>query len=409
MNIASVISSAKKAFGFPAAQKAYSLNSPKFADLIGFRPTYSGINIGGQSALYVPAVLQAVRLISETIGSLPCKLYRETPTGKEEAKDHPAYKLVHSRANEEVGAGRLRELLTRNALLHGSGFARLHRDPDDRPFELYRIKHGCTTVMEDDITGFLTYRVSDPDGTRVFSHADILHISAFDGVSPIAYGKEAIGLAAILERDGAQFFNSGRRPSGIIANDKPLGGDAGAQTVGNIRKSFREWQKGASGDPLILDSGWKYDQPAMTSTDAQFIENRLEQINEIARIFGVPPHLLFQLERATWSNAEQMGASFLQLCLRPWLDRWQDAYATVLLTEEERDTYYFEFVVDDLLRADAAARAEIFGKLIAARVFTPNEVRAAMNMSPLPGGDELTNPHTTSSAAPAPAPAKENA
>nr|WP_280636251.1 MULTISPECIES: phage portal protein [unclassified Rhizobium] len=198
-----------------------------------------------------------------------------------------------------------------------------------------------------------------------------------------------------MERHASQFFGSGARPSGIITNEKPQGGEAGALAIGNILKSWRKWKSSANGDPLLLDSGWKFEQPAMTSTDAQFIENRLEQINEIARVFGVPPSMLFQLERATWSNAEQMAASFLQLCLRPWLDKWQDAYATVLLTDEERDTLYFEFVIDDLQRADAAGRAEIFGKLVAMRAMTPNEVRAAMNLPALPGGDELQNPYTT--------------
>jgi len=167
--------------------------------------------------------------------------------------------------------------------------------------------------------------------------------------------------------------------------------------VKKIRDRFRAAAANGFDTPLILDDGWIYQQMAFSSTDAQFIENRVEQINEIARIFGVPPHMLYQLDRATWSNAEQMAASFLQLCLRPWLDRWQDAYATVLLTEEERDSLYFEFVVDDLQRTDAAARAEIFSKLIAARVMTPNEVRAAMNLPALDGGDELANPYTTTS------------
>src|SRR5690606_8630889 len=213
--------------------------------------------------------------------------------------------------------------------------------------------------------------------------------------APAQAGRKAIGLAMTLERHGEQFFASGARPSGIISNEKPAGSEAGAKTVGNILKQWRAWQESASGDPLILDGGWKYDQPAMTSTDAQFIESRLEQINELARIFGVPPSMLYQLDRATWGNAEQMAASFLQLCLRPWLDRWQDAYATVLLSEAEQDSHYFEFVIDDLQRADAAGRAEIFGKLVAMRAMTPNEVRAAMNLPAMPGGDELANPYTS--------------
>lgn len=172
--------------------------------------------------------------------------------------------------------------------------------------------------------------------------------------------------------------------------------DAGTKTIANILRDYRAaFSGGKQNRPLMVPAGYRYQQIALASTDAQFIENRLEQINEVARIFGVPPHMLYQLERATWSNAEQMAASFLQLCLRPWLDKWQDAYATVLLTDEERDTFYFEFVIDDLQRADAAGRAEIFGKLVAMRAMTPNEVRAAMNLPALPGGDELANPYTT--------------
>jgi len=204
----------------------------------------------------------------------------------------------------------------------------------------------------------------------------------------------------LLERHAAQFFGSGTRPSGIITNEKPQGGEAGSKAIAGILKSYRQWRSEGNGDPLVMDAGWKFDQPTMKSTDAQFLEHRLEQVNEIARIFGVPPHMLFQLSRATWSNAEQMGASFLQLCLRPWLDRWQDAYHTALLSDDEQDNLYFEFVIDDLQRADAAGRADIFGKLVAMRAMTPNEVRAAMNLPALPGGDELANPYTTGTATP---------
>ncbi|MGK9054204.1 phage portal protein [Neorhizobium petrolearium] len=407
MNFAGIVSSAKKALGLPVEQKAYSLNSPDFADLIGFRPTYSGTNIGGQSALYVPAVLQAVRLISETIGSLPCKLYRETKDGKEAAKGHSAYRIVHKRANEWTGAGDLRTCLTADALIHGNGFALVVRYPDGRSYELHRLKPGKVAVLEDNVTGAPVYRVSEATGTRDYPHTEVLHIPSFLATSPISFGKEGIGLAATLERHGAQFFGSVARPTGIISNDKPQGSESGAKTMANVRASFNEWQKG--GGPLILDNGWTYDAPAMTSTDAQFLENRLEQVREIARIFGVPPTMLFELTRGTWSNTEQMGAQFLQLCLRPWLDRWTDAMTTVLLGEDQQDNHYFEFVVDDLLRADAAARTANMTALVTNRIMTPNEARAILNLQPLPGGDELSNPHTTSNAVPAPAPAKEPA
>lgn len=388
-------------------RKAYSLVDKLTENIFGIRPTYTGTNISGTSALYIPAVLQAVRLISETIGSLPCKVYRETTDGKEAAKDHTAYRIAHKRANEWTGAGELRTALTADALIHGNGFAKVVRYPDGRPFEFHRLNPAKVQILEDGVTGAPVYRVSEKTGLRDYHFSEILHVPSFLGTSPVSFGKDAIGLAATLERHGAQFFGSGARPSGVITNEKPQGSEAGAKTIANIKTSFREWQDGSKTDPLIMDAGWKYEQPTMTSTDAQFLEHRLEQVREISRIFGVPPHLLFELSRATWSNAEQMGASFLQLCLRPWLDRWQDAYATVLLTEDEQDTHYFEFVVDDLLRADAAARTTNMTALVTNRIMTPNEVRAVLNLQPLPGGDELINPHTTSNTAPTPAAEKE--
>lgn len=385
-----------KALGFGSEQKALPLSDPGIMELFGVVPSASGVSVTASTALRVPAVLHAVRLISETIGSLPCKLYREEGDSKEAASDHGGNRLVHNRANPWTSAGQLRVELTTDALLHDAGYAEVVRVGDDKPAELHRLAPGSVQRrFEDD--GEPYYLVQRERGRQErLSYRDVLYVPAFGGVSPVALDKDAIGVGMVLERHASQFFGSGARPTGIITDESPISDDAsGARTITNIRKSWRVWQASNNGEPLILDKGRKYEAQTMPSTDAQFIENRLEQINEIARIFGVPPHMLFQLERATWSNAEQMAASFLQLCLRPWLDRWQDAYATVLLTEDEQDDLYFEFVIDDLQRADAAGRAEIFGKLVAMRAMTPNEVRAAMNLPALDGGDELANPYTT--------------
>ncbi|CUW88466.1 phage portal protein [Rhizobium pusense] len=377
-------------------QKAMSLLDERMGELFGVLPTASGVVVTGNSAMRVPAVLQAVRLISETIGSLPCKLYREAGDSKEVAKDHPGHKITHSRANDWTSAGQLRIDLTIDALLHGAGYAQVVRASDDRPLELHRLDPSkVQRRCEDD--GEPSYLVSTDRGQVRLSYRDVLYIPAFAGVSPVKLGREAIGIGLTLEKHTSNLFSDGARPSGMFWSENSVPDtDAGTKTIANILRDYRAaFSGGKQNRPLMVPAGYRYQQIALASTDAQFIENRLEQINEVARIFGVPPHMLYQLERATWSNAEQMAASFLQLCLRPWLDKWQDAYATVLLTDEERDTFYFEFVIDDLQRADAAGRAEIFGKLVAMRAMTPNEVRAAMNLPALPGGDELANPYTT--------------
>lgn len=395
MNLSGIISSAKKAFGYTEEIKSALLLDPAIFPILGVVPTASGVPVTGRAALRVPAVLQAVRLISETIGSLPCKLYRETKKGNEAMPRHPANRLVHSMANGWTSAGELRVQLTIDALLNDAGYAEVVRSGDGRPLAFHRLDPHTVQRHLDPLSAEPFYIVSTANGGQVrLSYRDILEIPAFAGVSPIKFGREAIGLASTLERHGSLFFANGTRPSVIITNDKPQASEAGAKTVANIRASYADWSK--NGGPLIMDAGWTPHYPSMTSTDAQFIENRREQINEIARIFGVPPHMLFQLERATWSNAEQMAASFLQLCLRPWLDRWQDAYSIVLLTEDEQDQLYFEFDTADLERADAAGRAEIYSKSIASRWMTPNEVRARENLPPIAGGDELANPFTTS-------------
>lgn len=388
-------------------QKSIPLSDPDIREMFGGNP-HNVTQVTGTSALEIPAVLQAIRLISETIGSLPVKLYREHANVKEVAKAHTAHKIVHKRANEWTGAGTIRTQLTSDALIYGNGFARVVRYADGRPFELIRLRPDTVSVIEDSLGASPPiYRVSENGGSYEHSHTEILHIASFLNRSPTHFGSKAIGLASVLESHGSKFFTSGARPNAVISNEKGLGNEAGAAAILNMRKSFRRWMQGTTGDPLIMEGGWKYNAPALTSTDSQYVENRLEQINEIARVFGVPPHLLFQLDRATWSNAEKMGASFLQLCLRPWLDRWQEALATALLTESEQDDHWFEFTTDDLMRADAASRTANITALVTNRVMSPNEARAILNMSPLPGGNELVNPHTTSGATPIPAPEKE--
>jgi len=392
-------------FGFgskpaPIEKKTYTLSDPEAFGIFGVAPTIAGPSVSPTSAMKVPAVLQAVRLISEASGSLPCKVYRNTDDGKKVAKDHPAYKLVHGWANGWTSANLFRVQLTADALLHHGGFAFVNR-VDDKPFELIRLDPASITVKLDDETGEPVFVSGKGKGQKAYSYADILHIPAFGGIAPIRNAREAISLAIVLEKHAAQLFAGGARPASMLWNEKNTpANENGSKTIGNMLRAWRStFAEGKQGDPLILDGGWKYQQLALNSTDAQFAEMRVEQIREIARTFGVPPHMLFELSRATWSNAEQMGATFLQLCLRPWLDKWQDAYNLVLFSEDERDDYFCEFVIDDLLRADSAGRADTFGKLVSMRAMTPNEVRASMNLPAIDGGDELANPYITATPA----------
>jgi HK97 family phage portal protein len=398
------IKSLAKRLGFGSKeQKAYALTDPLASSIFGIVPTVSGANVTANSALRVPAVLQAVRLISENCGSTPVKVYEDADSGKSAAKEHPAYRIVHRAANEWTSAVEFRTQLTLDALLFGGGFGRVVRFGDGRPFELHRIAPQKVSVLGDTITGAPVYRVTDQGRSVDYSYSEILHLPAFGGVSPITLGQEAIGIAMILEREMARYFGSGSLPKSVIKFEKAVAqGPEGENTYKNILASYAStFGSGTTNTPMILPPNADLKPLSLSSSDSQFLGHRIEQVNEIARIFGVPPHLLFELNRATWSNAEQMAGSFLQLCLRPWLDRWQDAYNRVLFDEDQRDTHYCEFVIDDLQRADSGGRADIFSKLIASRVMTPNEARATMNLAPRPGGDELANPFTTTNPTPA--------
>ena len=234
---------------------------------------------------------------------------------------------------------------------------------------------------------------------------EILHISTLDGISPIDHGREAIGLALASERHLANWHSRSGRPGGYLATDDTLGADE-AQ---NILKAFLAGHTGEeAGRPAIFDKGVKYHPLATSNTDAEFFNNRIEQIREIARAFRIPPSMIFELERGTWSNVEQMAQQFLTMTLRPWLKRWQAAYARVLLSFEDRKALYIEAETKDLLTVDFAAQATAYSQYVAMRAMTPNEVRAGMNLPPMTGGDELANPYTTSGGTTAPASPKES-
>ncbi|MEP2201245.1 MAG: phage portal protein, partial [Tateyamaria sp.] len=291
-------------FGKPEA-KALTLTDPEAFGLFGMTPTATGIHVSGNSALRVPAVACAVALISETIGAMPAKVHLSAT--KEAARDRPAYKLVHDEANEWTSAGQLREMLTIDALLTGNGYAHVTRLTDGTPFELHRLDpHTVQTDYEPDGEPYYIVQTAE-QGQRRFSYRDILHVQPFGGVSPITLGREAIALSLAFEQHVASLFANGARPSGIIKSDKVLDVEAKKKIAASW---FNTHSRSNAGGTAILDEGMSYDQLSMTLADAQFAENRLEQIREIARVFRVPPTMLFELTRGTWSNTEEMARQF---------------------------------------------------------------------------------------------------
>jgi len=377
-------------------KKSAGVSAPAALEVFGVLPTTSGPSVTGFSAMRVPAVACAVSLIAETVGNLPVKLYeRET---RQALRDHPAYRLIHDEANPWTSAEALRIQITTDALLHGHGFALVVRDGLGVAQELHRLDP-ATVQIDTDNFGEPSYKVRLSDGTRTFTFRDVLHVSAFGGVSPIYLGREAIGLALAFEAHIAKLFANGARPAGILAHPGKLG-DTAKQ---NLAKSWSEIHGSSrTGGTAILDEGMVYQTITMTLTDAQFAENRLEQVREIARVFRVPPTMLFELTRGTWSNTEEMARQFLQVTLKPWLATWAAAYARCLLSDDDRAGLYVEFVTDDLTTTDTAARAAAYGQYRSMGAMTANEVRAGLNLPPHPAGDDLQNPYTTTGPSPTP-------
>ena len=333
----------------------------------------------------------AVQSVSEAIGQLPVHVYKRSGEAKERDTSHPAYPLLHDAANEWTPAATFREQITRDALLypHG-GFAFINRVDGGKPAELIRIDPEETPVA-------VTYADSEPVykiGDKQIDRQNILHIPSpsLNGCGLVHEGREAIGLAITLERHAARLFGNGARPGGVLSLK-------GVVTPDAIIKARTAWQAAHggtnSGGTAVIPSDASWQSLTFSSVDAQFLELRKFAINEIARLFRVPSHMLFELERAAFRNTEQMGNEFLTYSLMSWIKRWEGEIKLKLFTAEERATYFAEFLTDDLARADLAARMEALGKAIAARILNPNEARAMNNMPPYAGGDVFANPNTT--------------
>lgn len=378
----------------PPTPEPVTLTDPLASWLFGAQPTYSNIQVTPKTAMQVPAVALAVQTIANAVGGLPVKLYVRNGKGKEADPSHPAFTLAHDEANPWTSAAELRAQLTRDALLHDNGgFALAVRGGSGNVVEFHRLDPTTVEMKIDEATREPFYLVRE--GRRNVRHEywDILHVRN-DAGAPINLARNAIAVAIDLERHAAGLFANAARPSGILKISQK-----GDTAIANMKAVWdRTFGGRNSGGTAFLPEGTDYQALTMTSVDAQFLETRRHQVEEIARAFNVPPTMLYDLERGTWSNTAQMDQHFLNNSLKPWLKAWCWAYARVLLRPDERKTHFFEFITNDLMTLNPAERTEIYGKMVAMRAMTPNEVRAGLNMPALPGGDELANPYTTTSA-----------
>ena len=390
---------------FPLEQKSGPAPSPDWGlDAWVSSPTLSGATVTPDTAMRVPAVAASVNIIAGALGSLPAKVYRRTDDGaKLPDPSHAAHALVHRRASPHLSAARLREQLTRDALLHGNAYAFAVR-VNGQVAELVRLDPRSIQLAPDD-TGAPRFITTDAS-RRELDPADVLHIPAphsadgLGGVSPIALNREAIALAIALEAHAARLFGRGARPSGLLSFTGKLSNE--------IRPIMREsWNRAHggenSGGTAILEEGATWQPLSFTSVDNEFNAQRTAQAYEVARAFGCPPSLIGLVDRATWANSEAERRAFLSFTLSPWLGRWRAELERVLLGEDDAD-HLIDFETAAFLAPDTEARARTFATYRSAGVMTANEVRARENMPARPDGDSLASPFTTSGT---PAPTEE--
>jgi HK97 family phage portal protein len=375
---------------FGLETKAAADSWSAIAAMFGAQVTTSGgVALSAETALKVPAVNSAIRLISEAVACLDIQIKEIQPDGSEiVVKDHEALALLKGRANDWTsGFELIRDLVIDGLTDDRGGVAWVNRGANGGIFELIRYRSGVVNVDFDQDTGQPSYKI----GTRDIVAADMIHFREPFGRSPLTMAREAIGVAYVLERHAAQLFGKGARPSGALKFPQGMGEKA----VLAARKAWRDTHEadGDSGKTAILYDGADFVPFTFTSTDAQFLENRKFQILEIARCFRVPPSMVFDLDRATWGNTEQMGQEFLIYCLEPRLRALEGALERALFLGPDRGRYVVRFDRDDMTRADLATRATTINSLVASKVLSANEGREWIGLGRREGGDTYENPN----------------
>ena len=359
----------------------------------------SGKAVTERSAMQMTAVYSCVRILAEAIAGLPLHLYRYTPDGsKVKAVDHPLYLLLHDEPNPEMSSFVFRETLMTHLLLWGNAYAQIIRNGKGEVIALYPLMPNRMSVDRDE-HGQLYYtytRASDEAPTMnsmtvLLPPSDVLHIPGlgFDGLvgySPIAMAKNAIGLAIATEEYGAKFFANGAAPSGVLEHPGTI------KDPSRVREAWMSQFGGSanSGKVAVLEEGMKYTPISISPEQAQFLETRKFQINEIARIFRIPPHMVGDLEKSSFSNIEQQSLEFVKYTLDPWVIRWEQSIQRALLRPEEKKRYFAKFNVEGLLRGDYQSRMNGYAVARQNGWMSANDIRELENLDRIPaeaGGD----------------------
>ena len=364
-----------------------------------FGGTTSGKPVNEHTAMQMTAVYSCVRILAEAVAGLPLHLYKYTDNGgKEKALSHSLYFLLHDEPNPEMSSFVFRETLMTHLLLWGNAYAQIIRNGKGEVIALYPLMPNRMKVDRDSrgnlyysYTRYIDEAPALNGITVTLRPTDVLHIPGlgFDGLvgySPIAMAKNAIGLAMATEEYGAKFFANGAAPGGVLEHPG---------TIKDPQKVKDSWNMAYQGSGnahkvAVLEEGMKYQQIGISPEQAQFLETRKFQINEIARIFRVPPHMVGDLEKSSFSNIEQQSLEFVKYTLDPWVIRWEQAISRSLLSPSEKKEYFSKFNVDGLLRGDYVSRMNGYATARQNGWMSANDIRELEDLDRIPaelGGD----------------------
>jgi HK97 family phage portal protein len=343
-----------------------------------------GVVVTSESALTFSAVLGCVRVLSEGVAALPLITYERIGRGKERSIIHSLYSVLHDSPNDEMTSFQWRETSMAHCTLWGNCYSEIIADGAGRVRELWPLLPQQMTPKRTE--SGLIYEYRDPAGRLITYTADqIFHVPGLSmtglvGMSMIGIAREAIGLGLTLARHGTKLFANGARAGGVLEAPAELSDTA----YERLKTSFNEQYSGVenSGKTILLEAGTKFNNLTMPNDDAQFLQTRMFQIEEIARMFRVPPHMIGDLEHATFSNIEQQSLDFVIYSLTPWLVRWEQAISHKLFLPQERARYFSEFLTSALLRGDTMSRYTAYSSAISSGWITRNEVRQIENMNP---------------------------
>ena len=358
-----------------------------------FGPSTSGKHVNEFTAMQTTAVYACVRILSETLAALPLQLYRYTPTGKERVYMHPLYQILHDEPNPEMTSFVFRETLMSHLLIWGNAYAQIIRDRLGRVQGLYPLRPDKMTVCRNE-NGEIYYiytKTTDenpaikPYGQVALRKEEVLHIPGlgFDGLvgySPIAMAKNAVGMTMACEEYGASFFANGASPSGVLEHPGVLKDPA------KVRDSWNAVYQGSANahKVAVLEEGMKYQSIGIPPEEAQFLETRKFQLNEIARLYRIPPHMIGDLEKSSFNNIEQQSMEFVKYTLDPWVIRWEQAMQKALLLPEEKKQFFLKFNVNGLMRGDYESRMTGYSIGRQNGWLSANDIREMEDLNPVP-------------------------